>query len=313
MNSSLTRIFLIVLGWPLILLFLIIIFETYIWIRGEYVIPSLEKPRTNSIQHPSYHLLGVNALRRFTELSESEQISVIENLESNLVSTKQWLEHLQQSDYELLCLGEDHKETTRHFLSKRFFSKFKVDVLLLEATPKELAHITKRLDARKKYVSLHNADISKIIRAARIKNPNIILYGIEETKKQRTYRQNQYRRGSREDSIAKNFLSKFRPGKRHAIILGAFHCMSDRDWLFERVLNLAPQSLAEKMLNIRVIGENQDGQLEAFVFFLDEIGVVRKDFVIRDMSSIHPLIYEWFFLLNQPSLRQFRTVIVFRQ
>ena len=111
------RLFLIVFGWPLTLLFLIVPYE---WIRDAYFPPPLEKPRTDRIQHLGYHPLGLNALRRFSELARPDQNMIIRNLESNLIPTEQWLARLQQSDYEVLCFGEDHKEATRKFLAEEF-------------------------------------------------------------------------------------------------------------------------------------------------------------------------------------------------
>ncbi len=186
-----------------------------------------------------------------------------------------------------------------------------IDVLFFEATPRKLEHIMKRVEEGRTYVPLLNADISKIIHAARANDPSIIFGGIEETKRQRVYRY-QYLNGSREESIKINFWNKFRTGKCHVVLFGALHCTNKPDWLFGSIRNSVPLSIAVKMLNIRVLGEHQDGPLEAFIFFLDQIGFEHKDFVIPDTSSLHPLIYEWFLLLTQQTLKQFHTLIVFR-
>ena len=308
MNSSIIRFFLIVFGWPLILLLMIISYE---WIRDVYFIPPIEIPKTDPIQHPAHHQFGTNALLRFSELSLSKQNLLIENLKSNLIPMEQWLKYLQQSDYEILVISENHEEATRQFLAKEFFSNFKIDGLFLEATPEELARIRTQIEGGVARVPMLDADISTIIRATRIKNPSIILDGIEETERQRKYRFQDHI-GSRDETIALNFWSKFRPGQRYAILFGALHVTKQTGWLFEPIRTIAPQSIAEKMLNIRVLGEHQDGPLEAFVFFLDEIGIEREGFVISDTNSLHPLIYDWFALLTQQTLGQFRTLIVFR-
>ena len=46
-----------------------------------------------------------------------------------------WLTHLGQSDYQVMCIGEFHEESTRNFLAEEFFAKFSVDVLLMEVSP----------------------------------------------------------------------------------------------------------------------------------------------------------------------------------
>ncbi|MEN8751256.1 MAG: hypothetical protein AB1Z18_00640, partial [Desulfobacterales bacterium] len=70
--------------------------------------------------------------------------------------------------------------------------------------------------------------------------------------------------------------------------------------------------LKDRMLNVRVLGEHQNGPLEAFVYFLDEIGIEKKYFVIPNTNSLHPRIYELFKLLKRQTLDKYRSVIVFR-
>lgn len=303
------RILLVVLAWPLIILTIIVSFD---WIRGEFFTSPRDKNWTDRVRPPSYLSVGAHALTRFSELSETDRNSVIRNLESNLITTEQWLAGLQQSEYRIVCLGEDHEETTRQFLAEQFFQRFTTDVLLLEATSAGITRIAKNLDTGKNYVPLLDADIAKIIRVARSQNPNLILGGIEETKRQKKTRERQDHPSFRDDSIVSNFWHTYRPGKRHVILFGALHCTNQPNWLFERVRGMAPRPVAEKMLNVRVIGDHQDGLLEAFVFFIDEIGVERSDFVIPNTSSLHPLIFEWFALLTPQTLGRFHTLVVFR-
>jgi hypothetical protein len=223
---------------------------------------------------------------------------------------EQWLKHLGQSDYQILCLGEFHKESTRRFLADEFFAKFSIDVLLLEATPEELKHLNKMVNAGRTYFPLLDADIMNILRTVRARNPDIKIYGIEETDKQQKDRRDHV--GSRDQSIASNFWNRFQPGKRHIILFGAFHCTNQPDWLFEYLHEQAPLPLRERMLNVQVLEEHQTGPLEAFVFFLDEIGIERKNFVIPNTSALHPFIYELFQSLNRQTLESFCTLVVFR-
>jgi hypothetical protein len=307
MDSPLARMILIVLGgYFIILLFLI----TYEWIREEYPRPPTKLPSTERIQHPFYHKQAVDALQRFTRLPKPERDAIKESLESSLISMEQWLTHLGQSDYRVMCIGEFHKESTRNFLAEEFFAKISVDVLLLEATPKELNRLIKRVNAGRIYFPLLDADIINILRTVRAKNPDIKICGIEETEKQQ---KEQYgHAGSRDQSIARNFWNSFQPGMRNIILFGALHCSNDPNWLFEYLCDQAPLSLKGRMVNALVAGEHQNGPLEAFVFFLDEIGIEKKNFVIPDTSALHPLIYKLFQLLNRQILEKFCTVIVFR-
>lgn len=307
MASPLARMILIVLGgYFIILLFMI----AYDWIREEYPRPPTKPPSTERIQHSSYHKQAVEALQRFSRLPKPERNAIKESLESSLISMEQWLTHLGQLDYQVMCIGEFHEESTRNFLAEEFFAKFSVDVLLMEATPKELKRLLKRMNAGRTYFPLLEADIMNILRAVKARNPNIKICGIEETDKQQ--KEHRGHAGARDQSIARNFWNKFQPGMRHIILFGAFHCTNESNWLFEYLCGQAPVPLKERMLNAQVLGEHQNGPLEAFVFFLDEIGIEKKNFVIPDTSALHPRIYELFQSLNRQILEKFSTLIVFR-
>jgi len=293
-------------GYFIIMLFLI----AYEWIKEEYPSPPTKPPNTERIQHPFYHKQAVDALQRFSRLPKPERDAIIRNLKSRLVPIEQWLSHLEQSDYQVMCIGEFHEESTRNFLAEEFFAKYSIDILLLEATPKELKRLMKRMNAGRTYFPLLNADMMNILRTARDRNPDIKICGIEETDKQ----QNEQRvhAGSRDKSIASNFWNRFQSGMRHIILFGAIHCTNESNWLFENLYSQAPLPLKERMLNVQVLGEHQNGALEAFVFFLDEIGIEKTDFVIPDTKALHPRIYELFQLLNRQILAKVGTLIVFR-
>jgi hypothetical protein len=162
------------------------------------------------------------------------------------------------------------------------------------------------MDAGRDYFPLQNADIMKILRTVKDKNPNIKIWGIEETKEQ------QKDSNSRDQSIAHNFWERFQTGRLHIILFGALHCTNEPNWLFKNLCKQASLHVKERMLNVRVLGEHQNGPVEAFVYFLDEIGIVKKHFVIPNTKSLHPRIYELFQMLNQETLEKYRSLIVFR-
>lgn len=308
MDSPLARMILIVLGgYICILLFLI----AYEWITEEYPRPPAKPSPAGRIQHPLYHKQALDALQRFSRLPKSEKDAIIKSLKSSLIPMEQWLSRLVQSDFQVMCIGEFHRESTRNFLAEEFFAKTSVDVLLLEATPNTVNRLIKRADAGRAYFPLLDADIMKLLRTVRTRNPDIMISGIEETDKQRKERFGH--EGSRDQSIARNFWERFQPGMRHIILFGALHCTNEPKWLFKYLCGQAPLSLKAQMLNAQVLGEHQNGPLEAFVFFLDEIGFEKKNFVIPDTGVLHPLIYELFETLNSQILDKYRTLIVFRR
>ena len=303
MNSPLTRVILALFGGYLIILLILSIYD---WIAEEYPRRPSKPSSSERIQHPFYHEKVAKALQRFSQLPEPEKAAIKNNLKSNLISMEQWLTQLGQSDYQVICMGELHEESTRNFLAKEFFAKFRTDVLLLEATPKNLKRLINRMNAGRDYFPLLNADIMKILRTVKYRNPNIKIWGIEETKEQ------QKDSNSRDQSIAHNFWDRFQPGKLHIILFGALHCTNEPNWLFKNLCNQASPNVRERMLNVRVLSEHQNGPVEAFVYFLDEIGAVTNHFVIPNTNSLHPRIYEMFQMLNQETLEKYRSLIVFR-
>lgn len=308
MDSPLARVILTLLGGYLIILLLLIAHD---WVRKEYPSPPAGPPDTTRIQHPLSHEQAVTALERFNRLPKSERDRIKESLETCLWSLKEWLIDLEHSNYGVICMGEFHEESTRNFLAKEFFTSFSHDVLMLETTPGELEDLRDRVEAGRTYFPLLDADIMNILRTAGARNPDLEICAIEETDKQQEEQRGQ--QGSRDKSIARNFWSRYRPGKRHVILFGALHCTNEPNWLFESLRAQAPASLKNRMLNAQVLGEHQNGPLEAFVFFLDEIGIDKRGFVIPDTRALHPLIYEWFQVLNHQTLEKYRTLIVFRR
>ena len=303
MDSPLARVILAIFGGYLIILLFLSIYD---WILEEYPRRPTKSSSSERIQYPFYHEKAAKALQQFSRLPEPEKAAIKNNLKANLVSMEQWLAQLGQSDYQVICMGELHEESTRNFLAEEFFAKFSTDVLLLETTPKNLKRLINRMDSGRDYFPLLNADIMKILRTVKNRNPNINIWGIEETKAQ------QKDSNSRDQSIAHNFRERFQPGRLHVILIGALHCTNEPNWLFKNLCNQASLHVKERMLNVRVLSEHQNGPVEAFVYFLDEIGTVTKNFVIPNTNSLHPRIYDWFQMLNQETLEKYRSLIVFR-
>jgi hypothetical protein len=307
MDSPLARVILALLGGYLIILLFL---AGYDWIIEEYPRRPTKPPSTERIQHPVHHEDAVKALQLFSRLPQPEKAAIKKSLKSNLISMKQWLTQLGQSNFQIICVGELHEECTRNFIAEEFFAKVGADVLMLEATPKKLKRLIHRMDAGRDYFPLLDADIMNILRTVQVRNPDIKIWGIEETNEQQ--KEQRGNSNSRDQSIARNFWEKFEPGRRHIILFGALHCTNESSWLYKNLYNHAPLPLKERMLNIQVLGEHQNGPLEAFVYFLDEIGIEKKTFVIPDTGALHPQIYELFPSFSQQTLEKYGSLLVFR-
>ena len=81
------------------------------------------------------------------------------------------------------------------------------------------------------------------------------------------------------------------------LCMGEFHTEATRHFLSEKVF---------PGLGVDVL------MLEAFVYFLDEIGIEKRDFVILHTPSLPDPIFRWFELLDRQIFSRYRTLVVFR-
>ena len=303
MNSPLARMILAVLGGYFAITLMWIAWD---WIKAEYPTPPKPLARVLRIQHPYYHRNAIEALRRFSLLPQKEKEAIKENLQGNLISIALWLSRPELSAFQIICIGEVHEESTRKFLAEELFAKLPIDVLMLEATPQTLKGLVRRMESGRAYFPLLDADMMKILRTVKNINPGILIYGIEETKKQKQ------EIGSRERAITKNFWRYFHPGLRHLILFGALHCANEPNWLYNNLCSQAPLPLRERMLSAKVLEEHQNGPLEGFVYFLDGIGIHRKVFVIADTNTLPPFVEDVFEEFTREILMKYNALIVYR-
>lgn len=295
------------LFWPALLVAVLSYRE---WRAPEPVTP-LSETRSSSarVQHPVFHPIAQRALVRYRALPEPQRQSVKRNLRQALQPLDRWLANLEAADPRVICVGERHRPATRRFLARELFARLPVDVLMLEATRAQTRRLSERTLAGDELVGLLGADAAELLRSALGRNPRLALAGIEESRRQADLRGGQ---GNRDRSIAVNFWNHYRSGARHAILFGALHCSNLPHRLFGRLRADAPPALHRRMVNLQVLGQHQDGPLEAFVYFLDELGLAPGHFAVADTGALHPLVYRWFSLLNQQVLSEFATLVVFR-
>lgn len=298
----------VVLGWPTALLMVIV---GYQWYLEEYDIPDVAPVSRERVQHPNYHPAAVEALARFDALPQVERESLLAALRATIVPAVTWLEEIDRTGFGLLCLGERHDGQIRRFLAARFFPVLRLDALHLETTPEGLAEIERRLRLGRDYVPLLGADIAGVLRAARTANPALVVSPIEETEGQWKDRL-RHGDGSREDSLIANLGDAFVAGGRNVVLFGAFHCTQEVGGLYAETRRRLSPGAIERAAGLLILGEHQDGPLEAFVYFLDELGITQGDFVFTDSEAVPPIIRSWFGLLWNGTFGKYREVLVFR-
>ena len=306
-NAAL-QIALIILGVPLLAIALIQGHTLYV----EFTRPPPPWPPPERIQFPAHHRWAKKALAKFAALPPPGRTALRAGIERTLQPIPQWLAALDRRPVAVLCVGENHEPYLRRFLADRLFATLEADVLLIEATAREAARIHRRVESGDDPVMLLGADMARLLRSALAANPALEIDGIEERPEQRSARRGG-EHGSRESSIETNFRARYRPGRRHVVLYGAFHCSHRGGWLFQRLRRQPPPGApAGSLLNLRVAWEHLEPPFEAFTYFLDEIGFPPGDFVIADPEALPAEIADWFPFLSANELRAFGAVAVFR-
>lgn len=304
------QVVLIVLGVPLLAIVLLQAYFLY-----EHVTrPSVADwpPPQEWIRFPEHRPWAERAVAQVAALPPKERTELIAALRRSMQPVPEWLVTLNRTPAAVLCIGENHEPYLRRFLADRLFATLKADVLLLEATPREVRRIRSQVDGGEAQVMLLDADIARLLRSALKANPGLIVEGIEERPAQRSARIAEGT-GSRESSIESNFRARYQPGRRHVVLYGAFHCSHRGGWLFQRLRKRLPADVpTDTVLNVRVAWEHVEAPFEAFVHFLDEIGIAPGDFVITDPATLPAEIADWFPFLNANELGAFGAVAVFR-
>lgn len=283
------------------------------WARLHFVPPPnpVEVPADAFVQHPGYETMAWKAIEAYEAMPASRQRSLAGNLRRNLGDLGAELDRLARSRLTILCIGENHIASTRRFLAETALPAVALDVLLLEIPDEDLPGIMSKIDAGVAEVPLLGVDIAAVVRAVRRANPDIVIAGIDESASQKAQR-TQRNRGSRDISIAGNLRSHIRRGKRHGVLFGALHCADQPNWMYRRIRLGEHRVKREEIVNVNVIGEHQDGTLEAFLAFIDAIGIRRRNFMIADTGALDRLIFSWFPALTRSFLR-YDAVIVFQE
>jgi hypothetical protein len=268
-------------------------------------------PADAFVRHAGYGRLATKTIDAFDALPAHRRRVLVENLRANLGDLAENLKQLDASPLTILCIGERHMTTTRQFLAQVMLPALSIDVLLLETPSDALPEIIRQIDTGLAQVNLLDADIAAIVRSVRATRPTVVIAGIDETAAQKAQRLHR-KQGSRDISISGNLRSQIRRGKRHAVLFGALHCADQPNWMYRRVRLSEHRVEREEIRNINVIGEHQDGPLEALLTFLHAVGIPRRNFLIADTGALDGLIYSWFPALTRSFLR-FDAVIVFQE
>jgi hypothetical protein len=311
MNSAIVKVLAVVLAWPLVALAII---QAYLWYKEATYVRVFEPLSHERVQHPTYFKFAEDALAAYGKLPKDERQVLKDHLRRVIKPVESWIEHLNSSEGGVICLGESHNDHMRRFMADSIFSNLEIDTLSLETTPEGLNEIRRYMKDDEIYVPLLGADIGQVINAAVSRNPGIRLQAIEETGQQRDDRQRS-KSGSREASIFENFKRGYdghNKSERTVILYGALHCNYNPGALYQHIRRDLQNIADTGFQNTRVQGAHQDGLMETFVYFLDEIGVAPGDFVISNTQDMPIWVRENFVWLWAQTLVHYQSIVVYK-
>lgn len=269
-------------------------------------------PSTERVQHPDHLRWGEAALNRYNTFDPVQQSAMREAISDLIQPLETWMPQIDQQNFDLLCLGENHEDYIRRFAAEHVFNVLSYDILFLEATQEQAEDILEQVRDGEDRVELLGADLGPVMRSVLQKNPDIEVYGIEETEEQKKARQ-KVLEGGRETTIENNLRELYQPGKQHLILYGAFHCSNTWNWLYYRIKQTPGKLSGAKTRSIRLNRQHLEGPIEAFVYFLDEIRVAPKQhFVITENAALPEEIKKWFPFFQANELGISESMIIFR-
>jgi len=215
------------------------------------------------------------------------------------ISVEAWTSGINASGVEFICLGERHDNTFRKRISEQILSGLDFDTLMIEANQPETEKLAEEVAQGKETINHLGADFANILRAAKKRNPNLKLAGIEETKEQEHARRDapQYQRDS---SIAENLMNGYAPGNRQVAIYGALHCgnnsvsMSFQRPFYQHISKIVD---ADKRINALVVIDSDWNN--KFSVYMTMLELSDKSFVIPDTAAVDPALYNFNWDLRQ--------------
>jgi hypothetical protein len=221
---------------------------------------------------------------------------------ANKVSVSKWIDDLNSNSVDFLCLGESHTDEYRKLYSEKIFSSLILDQLYLETDVHEGNDILSKIAAGQERVEmLCHSDIAGLLRASQKVNPEIEIFGVDETDEQKSFGTRiNYQSGrdfiTRDGFISQNIMSHIKKGQRHLALYGSTHCARNDIGLgrasFFRILEPVFAEADMKAKSVIVIMGDSGGH---FDLMMQILGLSGESFVIPDTAAIDPASfnYKW--------------------
>jgi hypothetical protein len=221
-------------------------------------------------------------------------------LSERAMSPSQWVNSVNELDWDFMCVGETHSDIYRSLLSQHVFSDLHFDHFMLETTPPHLEALLN--DYRQTgQAQMLGAPMGPVLYTVLSQNPDLKVTGVERTPAQshlalQEVLELERGRLSREAFISQNIVDHYQAGEKTVALYGSLHCAGlnyglGLDTPFFRLLEryFAPQN--KKLINVRMIFAQNHRVLTAL---LRQYGLLQNGpVVLTNLGSIDPSEYNY--------------------
>jgi hypothetical protein len=228
----------------------------------------------------------------------ADAVDLRSQLLAKRISTADWVERINRSNTDFLCLGEMHTAEFRQFMAQNLFPQLNADILMLEASAVQVEELITQVNSSTNSVPLLSADMAAILRTAQSHNPNLQIVGVDQTEQQTAWmnleqRNSDRKRLSRDGFIAQNIRDQLQSGKRHVALFGSTHCATHDLGLGNSrpfVRHLKGIVRGDRLKSVLLISSTQNNP---FTLMLKSLGLDGESLVIPDTKAISPETYNF--------------------
>jgi hypothetical protein len=233
-------------------------------------------------------------------LLKSDHDDLKEAFKNRVISPSAWQSKMNDSSWDVLCLGETHNQQTREAISTNILNNLNIDHLMLETQAESVDPLLQEY-RQVGSVQLLGAPLTDVLNTVYESNPDVKISGVERSQKQAflvTQESIKFQRGklSREAFIAQNIIDRFVKGEKTLALYGALHCSNLNEGLgfntpFYQLMAPFYQSQDLKTLNIKIIRAQDHHVLSAY---LRQYGYFnREPIILTDLQSFDPQFYNY--------------------
>lgn len=221
-----------------------------------------------------------------------------EDLKDKVLTPLAWQQKMNESSWDMLCVGETHSEGYRNTISSLVLSELRFEHLLLESKAGEIEPLLQGYH-KTESAFLLSAPLTNIFQSALRNNPQLRISGVERRPEQQRLALDEslhLKRGklTREAFIAQNIVDTYRPGEKTLALYGSLHCARlnkglGLDTPFFKLMESYFRSQEMKVSNVRVIHAKDHRVLSAL---LRQYGYLkRQPIVLSNLQDLKPSAY----------------------